>query len=100
MCYDKFAFGLCDKTICTELLKTHLSDGTTKGLGWDVVVAEVKSIKSAQKTNKLIIDTTKQRNWRSCQLDRSREIKVIPEKASWYETEADTSQAHVIGVGI
>ena len=58
MCRDKFVFGLCDNTIRTELLKTHLKpDGSPKTMA--EVVAEAKSMESAQRTNKLISDTSK-----------------------------------------
>ena len=58
MCRDKFVFGLCDSIINTELLKTHLkSDGTEKSMS--DVVAEAKTLESAQCTNQLIVDTSK-----------------------------------------
>jgi hypothetical protein len=58
MCRDKFVFGLCDSIIRTELLKTHLkSDGSEKSMS--DVVAEAKTLESAQRTNQLIVDTSK-----------------------------------------
>jgi len=58
MCRDKFVFGLCNNTIKTELLKTHLKpDGTEKAMS-DVVV-EAKTLESAQRTNQLIVETSK-----------------------------------------
>ena len=54
---DKFVFGLCNNTIRTELLKTHLRpDNTPKALA--DVVADAQSMECAQRpTNSLLIET-------------------------------------------
>ena len=58
MCRDKFVFGLHSGVIRTELLKTHLTAKNTPKTMQDVVT-DAKAIESAQKTNKLIGETTK-----------------------------------------
>ena len=59
MSRDKFVFGLYDAVIRTELLKTHLkADNTTQKSMVDVV-SEAKTLETAQRTNQLIVDSTK-----------------------------------------
>ena len=84
MCRDKFVFGLHSGVICTELLKTHLkADNTPKTM--QDVVTDAKSIESAQKTNKLIGETTKgsleeQVNWTS---HRDMKLEQAPGTCHW-----------------
>ena len=60
MCRVKFVFGLHDGTMRAELLKTHFkSDGTPKNM--QDVVADAKALESAQKTNKLITESSRSR---------------------------------------
>lgn len=92
MCCDKLVFGLCDNTTRTELLKTHLRpDNTPKAL--TEVVAEAKLMESAQKANKLIIDTTKGTdeavNWRGSGRSKSfrkkhLDMKLKPNTCHWW----------------
>lgn len=90
MCRDKFVFGLADNNIRTELLKTHLkSDGSQKAMS--DVVNEAKTLEAAQKTNQLIIDTSKgieeQVNWsHHTQKDKSHKdmkLKREPNTCFW-----------------
>ena len=55
---DKFVFGLHDTSIRTELLKTHLKADKTKKTLSDVV-AEAKTLESAQKANQIIADANR-----------------------------------------
>ena len=51
MCHDKFVFGIQERTIRTELLKTHLkADNETEKTMYDVV-AEAKTMETAQGTD-------------------------------------------------
>ena len=59
MCRDKFVFGLSDNNIRTELLKTHLKADNTTEKSMSDVVAEAKTMEAAQRTNQLIVDTSK-----------------------------------------
>jgi hypothetical protein len=88
MCRDKFVFGLHGGSIRTELLKTHLKPNNTLKTMQDVV-AEVKAIESAQKTNKIIGEAKKgletkgleeQVNWTS---HRDMKLKRDPGTCHW-----------------
>lgn len=59
MCRDKFVFGLNDAVIRTELLKTHLQTDNRTEKSMADVVSEAKTFEAAQKTNQLIIDSSK-----------------------------------------
>lgn len=88
VCRDKFVFGLHGGSIRTELLKTHLKPNNTLKTMEDVV-AEVKAIESAQKTNKIIGEAKKgletkgleeQVNWTS---HRDMKLKRDPGTCHW-----------------
>ena len=88
---DKFVFGLHDTTIRTELLKTHMKADKSKKTMSDVV-AEAKTLESAQKTNQLISDSSRSNDeqvnmvesYGSRGNNRGRELRLRRESGTCY----------------